>query len=187
MAISRDLTLKTSDARFLLRPPVMDDVENIYDAVYISKADLMPWMDWCRPDFSIDVPLEWVRNQPAAWEEGTNYQFVIIDNVLQQILGGCGINHINKTYLHANLGYWIRSDRTSEGLASETTKLLAKFGFEHLGLRRIEIVTGVENWASRRVAEKSGATFEGILRRRMKLGGKNIDAAMFSLIPEDIK
>ena len=38
-----------------------------------------------------------------------------------------------------------------------------------------------------RVAEKAGATFEGILRSRLKLGDKNIDAAMFSLLPEDLQ
>jgi RimJ/RimL family protein N-acetyltransferase len=35
------------------------------------------------------------------------------------------------------------------------------------------------------VAEKTGARFEGILRKRLKLGDRNIDAAMYSLIPDD--
>ena len=70
-------------------------------------------------------------------------------------------------------------------MATEATILLATFGFKELGLRRIEIVTDIENKASRRVAEKAGAQFEGILRKRLKFGDRNIDAAMYSLIPED--
>lgn len=179
--------MKHSNGKLILRPPVMEDGPSVFEAVQVSEKALSQWMDWYNSDFSIETAREWLSTLNSAWEEGTNYQFAIIDNELHQFLGSCGINHINKTYLLANLGYWIRSDRTGEGLATETTKLLAKFGFQQLGLRRIEIVTGVENRASRRVAEKSGATFEGILRRRMKLGGKNIDAAMFSLIPEDFQ
>jgi RimJ/RimL family protein N-acetyltransferase len=164
----------------------MEDAENIYDAVLGSKPELTPWMDWCRPDFSIDVPLDWLKNQPREWEQGINFQFVIIDNKSHHFLGCCGINHINQFYLLANLGYWVRTDRQGEGIATEATKLTALFGFQQLGLRRIEIVTGEENWPSRRVAEKTGAVFEGILRKRLKLGKKNINAAMHSLILEDL-
>ena len=187
MSISRNIELKSINEQIILRPPTMEDAENIYDAVQVSKAELILWMDWCRPDFSIDVPLEWIKRVPEDWKQGKNYQFAIIDNKTQQCLGGCGINHINQYYLIANLGYWVRSDRHGEGIATEATKLIALFGFHQLGLRRIELVTGIENWASRRVAEKSGATFEGILRRRLKLSGKNIDAAMHSLILEDLQ
>jgi RimJ/RimL family protein N-acetyltransferase len=37
------------------------------------------------------------------------------------------------------------------------------------------------------VAEKTGATFEGILRNRIKIGDRNLDAAMHSLIPGDFE
>jgi len=187
MSISRNIELKHSNGQIILRPPVMEDGSNIYEAVKVSKADLIPWMDWCRQDYSIEVSFEWLRILPTAWDQGKNYQFAIIDKESDQFLGSCGINHINQYYLIANLGYWIRSDRKGEGIATEATKLVAQFGFQQLGLRRIEIVTGEENWASRRVAEKAGATFEGILRKRLKLGDRNIDAAMYSLILEDMR
>ena len=165
----------------------MDDVERIHEAILVSIPQLKPWMEWCDENYSIEVPIAFVKAQPESWANGTNYQFTIIDREVDQILGGGGLNHINRYYRMANLGYWIRSDRTKEGFATEATRLIAKFGFEQLGLKRIEIVTAVENIASRRVAEKSGATFEAILRNRMKLQGVNIDAAMHSLIPKDLE
>ena len=42
-------------------------------------------------------------------------------------------------------------------------RLLTQFAFEDLGLRRLELLIAVENLASRRVAEKVGATLEGVL------------------------
>ncbi|NIS78922.1 MAG: GNAT family N-acetyltransferase [Anaerolineales bacterium] len=187
MSLPRNIELKEINGRIVLRPPVKDNASEIYDAVMVSLDELMPWMDWCTPDYSIEITLEWLDKLPSEWEKGNNYQFSIFDILSGQFLGSCGINHINQAYLLANLGYWVRSDRTGEGIATQAARLVAKFGFQALELRRIEIVTAEENWASRRVAERAGASFEGILRRRIKIGDRNIDAAMHSLIPEDFQ
>jgi len=43
-------------------------------------------------------------------------------------------------------------------------RLIARFGFEDLGLLRLlELLIAADNLASRRVAEKVGATFEGVV------------------------
>src|SRR3990172_4536404 len=101
-------------------------------------------------------------------------------------LGGCGLNGIGE-YKFANLGYWVRTSRTKQGVATAATLLLARFGFDELKLNRIEIVVATGNYASQRVAEKAGATREGVLRNRLILKGKPVvDAVMFSLIPKDL-
>lgn len=117
-----------------------------------------------------------LNNAHDEWDNGERYAFVIVDAVSGQII---------RRHQFTNLGYWIRSDRTGEGIATYAVQILAQFGCQTLELQRIEIVVGVENWASRRVAEKAGAHFEGILRKRIEIGGRNIDAAMYSLIPAD--
>jgi len=63
----------------------------------------------------------------------------------------------------ANVGYWVRTGQTGQGIATAAVRRVARFGFEDLGLRRLELLVAVDNLASRRVAEKVGATFEGIL------------------------
>jgi RimJ/RimL family protein N-acetyltransferase len=63
----------------------------------------------------------------------------------------------------ANVGYWVRTSRTGQGIATAAVRLVARFGFEDLGLRRLELLIAVHNVASRRVAEKVGATLEGVL------------------------
>lgn len=174
------------DRNILLRPQEAGDARAMFEAIMASRDELMPWMDWCTPDYSFERTVDWLEQQRIDWEEGTGYQFAIVDRQAGDFLGGCGINHINRTYYFANLGYWVRTDRTRSGIATEAAILTAQFGFQVLGLRRIEIVTAEDNQASRRVAEKTGATFEGILRRRLKIGDRNVDAAMHSLIPEDM-
>ena len=75
--------------------------------------------------------------------------------------------------------------RHREGLAGRAAKLAARFGFEHAGLIRVEVVVAVGNEKSMRVAEKIGAHYEGILLNRVVVGKSIYDARMYSLIAQD--
>ena len=102
-----------------------------------------------------------------------------------QILGGCSLSHIHPVYHFCNLGYWVRTSRHGEGIAARATKLAAQFAFEKVKLIRAEIVISVGNEYSKRVAEKVGAHYEGILLNRMVVGKNVYDAHMYSLVPSD--
>lgn len=187
MGIPRDVRLRSPDGRLLLRPYELDDADALFEAVDFSRAELAPWMDWCTPDYAIADTRAWLPKHPEAWERKELFGFVILDASDETVLGGCGLNNIIWSYRIANLGYWVRSDRTREGVATAAAVAVARFGLEQLDLRRIEIVVAVGNTASRRVAEKTGARFEGVLRNRIKIGDRSLDAAMHSLIPEDFE
>jgi RimJ/RimL family protein N-acetyltransferase len=174
-----------SDGVVSLRPFQKSDIDELTVAIRESIPELKPWMSWCHDDYSEDDTRNWIKSLPSGWAEGTQLSFVITDIHDGRLLGGCGLNHINPTYLFANLGYWVRTSRTGEGIASRAVRLLASFAFEQVKLVRVEIVVAVGNYPSLRVAGKVGARREGILRNRM-LAGENIyDGVMHSLIPQD--
>ena len=171
-----------TDGVIVLRQYRASDVEPVFEAARESIAEIFPWMEWCHPAYSREDSANWVRSRVAQWEDGSEYSFVIEDATSGRLLGGAGLNHFNRAHRFANLGYWVRSSRTGQGAATAATRLLARLGFEDLGLERIEIFMSVENPGSKRVAEKAGAHFEGTLRRRLRLHGRQHDAHMFSLI-----
>ncbi len=113
------------------------------------------------------------------------FAFAVFDVNGNLFLGGVGLNQFNRNHNFANLCYWVRSSQTGRGVATAATLLAAEFGFEDLGLNRIEILTAVGNVASGRVAEKAGAKKEGILRSRLLLHNRPQDAVMYSLIAAD--
>ncbi|MEE8353937.1 MAG: GNAT family protein, partial [Dehalococcoidales bacterium] len=113
-------------------------------------------------------------------------EFTMNDPTDGSFIGGCGLNGINRVNGTANLGYWVRTGWTRRGVATAATLLLAEFGIRHAGLTRIEILTATGNRASRRVAEKAGATREGVLRNRLLVHGKLHDAVLYSVIPGDL-
>jgi RimJ/RimL family protein N-acetyltransferase len=121
----------------------------------------------------------------SNWNDKQSYAFAITDSATGRILGGCGLNSLDENPV-ANLGYWIRSSEVNKGIASESTRGLLKFGFEHLGLSRIEIMMSTRNPASQKVAIGANAKLEGTLRNRLQLHGENHDALLYSLVPEDL-
>ena len=79
----------------------------------------------------------------------------------------------------------MRTSRHGEEIAGRATKLAAQFAFEKVKLIRAEIVIALGNDYSKRVAEKIGAHYEGILLNRMVVGKNVYDAHMYSLLPSD--
>jgi ribosomal-protein-serine acetyltransferase len=181
--INKDITL--IDEKVMLRPYRLSDTDETYQAIRESLVELSPWLPFAHKDYSAKESRAWIKQRPGEWKKGNSYEFVILDHNDGSYLGGCGINQIDYNSLLANLGYWIRSSRTGHGAAPAAARLLAEWGLKALGLKRIEIKVATGNLRSQRVAEKAGATREGILRNRLFLNGKPHDAVMFSLIPQD--
>ena len=181
------MVLKTDllDDVIRLRPLLKSDAEELTQAVQKSIPELQPWMSWCHEGYNERDALQWLNTLPSGWKKGTDYGFAITDITNGQILGGCGLSFVNQIFRFGNLGYWARSDRTGEGIASRTALLVARFAFVKIGLVRAEIVVAVGNQASLRVAEKVGAKREGVLRNRLVVREIIYDAVMYSLTPGD--
>ena len=145
------------------------------------------WMSWYHAGYSRMDSEAFVCSRDTEWEKGEHFSFVINDTETGLFLGGVGLNFINHAHKFANLGYWVRASRAGRGVASTAARLAARFGLEELGFNRLEIVVAVDNLASQRVAEKSGAYREGVLRRRLVIHDQLHDAVMFSLVAADLK
>lgn len=169
-----------------LRRCLPADAEPVFEAVRESIAEIALWMPWCHPGYSLDDSRVWFDSRASAWEKGTDFDFIIVNEVDGFPLGACGLNHINVEEKYANLGYWVRTRRTGQGIATAIVPMLARFAFDNLKLNRVEIVVAKGNLPSQRVAEKAGAQREGLLRRRLVVRDQVLDAFMYSLIPEDL-
>jgi RimJ/RimL family protein N-acetyltransferase len=178
--------IELTDGIITLRPYHPGYIRATYLAVRESLADLAPWLPFAHTDYSMEESRDWIKRRPKDWKKGVAYEFAVFDAGDGTMLGGCGLNGVDKINCRANLGYWVRSSRTGRGIAPAAARLLAKWGFETLELKRIEILVAVSNQRSLRVAEKVGAKREGVLRNRINLDGRAHDAVMHSLIPGDI-
>jgi len=179
------LSNEITDDVILMRPFRFADAEELFAAVRESLTELKPWMSWAHDGYSLQEAKDFIRITRARWEDSTLFAFAITDAKSGSVLGGCSLSHIHPVYHLCNLGYWVRTSRRGKGIAVHATRLAARYAFEKVGLIRVEIVMAVMNTASRRVAEKAGAHYEGVLHNRMVVGREILDAHMYSLIPQD--
>ena len=162
------------------------DAASLYEAVRESIPEVSKWLPWCHENYSIEESREFVAARELASQGDEWYSFAVLDTDSEKFLGGVGINFINRVHQMANLGYWVRTSAAGRGVATAATRLAARFGFDQLGLQRIEIVAAIDNVASQRVADKAGATREGILRKRLLINGTPHDAVLYSLVRGDL-
>jgi ribosomal-protein-serine acetyltransferase len=167
-----------------IRPYLESDLDEMVAAARESVAEVFPWMAWCHPGYSADEAAAWIRATRDGHASGGMFEFAIID-ADGAFAGGCGINHINRVDRFANLGYWIRTSRAGRGIVPAAVRLLVSWAFANTELNRIEIVAAVRNFRSQRVAEKVGAHRDGVIRKRMMVGGVASDAVMYSIIRPD--
>lgn len=102
---------------------------------------------------------------------GRSFSFVIWKgpNLIGQItLGGV----IYGALRGGHIGYWIDQEYANRGYITQAVEILTRFGFDQIGLHRIEINIRPENAPSCKVAEKAGYQFEGSRARYLHIDGQ---------------
>ena len=179
--------IELTDGNIIIRPCRLDDAAVICEGVRETMGEMLKWAPWCHPDYSMSDCTSWLSSRSQMWSEGIEYDFVVFDTKDNTFLGGCAIDQINRKHNFANLGYWVRSSCSGQGIATAVVRLISRFGFETLGFTRLELVVAAQNKTSQRVAEKVGAVREGTHRNRHVVRDKIYDSVMFSLIPQDLQ
>jgi RimJ/RimL family protein N-acetyltransferase len=86
-----------------------------------------------------------------------------------------------------HFGYWIARESRGRGVATEALTALCRWAVETLGVKRLELLTDLDNQGSQRVAEKAGFQREGILRSSLEnRDGTRRDSVIFSLLPAEL-
>lgn len=174
--------------KFILRKYELDFAPMLFEAAIESQGgEFSRWMPWCHENYKIEESESFIAKSIKNWKNEAEYDFAIFDTKNEKFAGGVSLNLFNRERGTMNLGYWVRTSLQNRGIASSATRMLAQTGFKDLNVNRIEIAIAVENFASQKAAEKSGAKREGVLRKLLSIGGVSHDAAVFSFVHEDFQ
>lgn len=118
---------------------------------------------------------------------GRSYPFAIFDKQQNQYAGCTRYANISFVDKRLEIGWtWYNPSLQRTGINKATKILLLSFGFEELGLNRIELKTSHLNLKSQGAMLKIGAVKEGILRRHsINEDGLVRDTVYFSFIKEE--
>ncbi len=155
--------------------------ESDLDAVLASENDLAR-----RGDFVINR----LRAEPAFRKEFQETGFLteeagkllVVDGE-DRVLGNVGYFRPEPYMDGYELGFYAFDPaRRGQGITTEAVGLLVDWLFSTKKINRLQLGILTENTASKRVAEKSGFRFEGVLRGAIFLRGGNHDLEMWSLL-----
>jgi ribosomal-protein-alanine N-acetyltransferase len=100
-----------------------------------------------------------------------------------QIVGTCGYYGFHRWHRRAGIGYELARSFWKQGIMTEALGRIIQFGFEKIGLNRIEAVVMPDNEGSIKLLAGLGFQSEGVLREYENWGDKGcLDLAMFSLL-----
>ena len=85
----------------------------------------------------------------------------------------------------AELGYYLAEEYWGKGLMTDAVRLLCKKIFEETDILRIFAEPFAHNIGSRKVLEKAGFQFEGILKNNAVKNGQVLDMALYAYTRQD--
>ena len=110
----------------------------------------------------------WCRGR-ADWTVGTHASWLVKDTS-GGLLGAVSIFQIDHRNLAGQAGYWVARQARGRGVAASALAAATRFGFQGLGLVRVELFHAVENEPSCRTARSAGYTLEGTHRQSYRYG-----------------
>lgn len=99
---------------------------------------------------------------------------------------GCAtLDVLSIPHRQGEISVYLRPDRWTEGLGTETARLLLELAFQRLGLHRVQATVDPQNIAARRMLEHVNMRHEGTLLDRYFVAGAWQDRALYALtLPE---
>lgn len=182
MSVPLSTVLETE--RLLLRPPRTRDIGRLQSLLRDNVAHLRPWSprakEGSNPTSLVEVASH-ITRQRSAWRDDRNYALFVEWKETERLVGRVALTEVVRgAFQNAYLGYWIDHRFVEKGVATEAVGSVVSFGFETLGLHRIQAAVMPKNVPSRRVLEKLGFREEGLARRYLAIAGEWEDHILYA-------
>ncbi len=162
--------IRQEDAPAILEIFADEEVTRYYDLYpYHSLEEAQELIDFFAESFEVERQIRW----GIARKE---------DN---RLIGTCG--YVVLWGHRGEIGFELARPYWGQGLMAEALDAIIAFGFERLGLNRIEALVMVENARSAALLRKLGFTQEGILREHDFFKGRFHDMRCFALLRREFQ
>ena len=165
--------------RLILRKMTLDDAQDLFE--YASDPEETKYTLW---DYhkSIEDSIDFLKTAIQKYKNQDVSEWGLVYKENNKFIGTCGYGWWRPVHNRAEIGYALARKYWNQGITTEAVNEVIKFGFEKMKLNRIEGTCLVENIASKRVLEKVGMTFEGILREQLLVKGAYQDLRIYSIL-----
>jgi [ribosomal protein S5]-alanine N-acetyltransferase len=175
--------MKLESERLMLRPLVESDATQMY-ADWLNDPEVNQYLETRHSPQSVETCREFIGKTN---HDPNSHLFGIFLKEGGQHIGNTKLGFINPHYRSAEYSLFI-GDRASwgKGLMTEVTRTLATYGFQTLGLERIESGCYEGNLASMRVLLKTGFTVEGFFRKSVVSNGRRCGFFWLGILKDEL-
>lgn len=172
-------TIKTK--RLLFRQFVESDLENVFrglsDPVIIQYYGVsFTTLEETKEQMKFFADLE--KEETGIW-----WAICSLDN--KTFYGAGGLNSLSKENKKAEIGFWLLTDFWGQGIMTEALPLICKYGFEKLGLHRIEGFVETSNTNCKKAMAKLDFQHEGTMRDCEIKNGKFISLDIYAKLKNE--
>ena len=162
----KNLETILQNSKVILRPLQLSDEELLWPIAQENEL----WTYGLK-DLSIRENLhEYIHSALRDREKGITAVWTIIDVATKKVAGCTRLAEISWKDERGQIGWtWLGKQFQGTGLNKAMKYEILRYGFETLGLNRIELKADERNMQSRKAMLKLGATEEGTLRQHMKI------------------
>lgn len=170
----------------VLRPPRWRDYDK-WHRVRLQSADVLRAREpqWPADALSRRHYRRYVREYRLAARYDLGFGFFVWKHASNELMGAVHLSQIRRGAAQmGTLGYWLGTEYHGQGYMQEAVGLVCDFGFEKLGLNRIEAACMLDNVASQRVLTANGFGHEGRAKNYLQINGHWHDHELFGLSRE---
>lgn len=110
------------------------------------------------------------RGRPRAAKARRSFELAVVLKRGAKLIGACDLARSGPR--RADIGYVLSRRHWGYGYGTEVAVALVDFAFEVLGLAEVTAIVAVENERSRRVLDKAGLRWDGLMRRHTRFAGR---------------
>ncbi len=173
-------TLETE--RLILRRMKRSDAQDMFE--YSKNPEVTRYLLWM-PHPSVGYTARYLTYLQERYALGKFYDWALVDRKTGKMIGTCGFTSFSAENNSAECGYVLNPEYWGRGLAAEALSAVMEFGFMTLGLHRIECRYMKGNDRSRRVMEKVGMSYEGMLRDAILVGDKYRTVGVCAILADE--
>lgn len=164
------LPLTLEEPPLVLRRSTPEHLSGVLDAIEASLPELGRWLP-----FALRMPTEAEEMQvladaQIAFDGDIDWMYTMFDQSAEVV--GSAALHCRPESCCAEIGYWVRTDRTGRGYATSATRMLVDAAFGYLlPINCVEIRMDNANLASAAIPRKLGFVLDRHVDRPVQTSG----------------
>ena len=165
----------------------LDDAQSLINLIDSNRERLLKYFPITTSSVTnLETASSYIADMVSKAKNKEFFSYLIKDKNTNVIVGMYILKNFEWRIPKCELAYFIDKNHEGKGIVSKVTKGMVDFCFKKLGLNKVWIETGEENFGSKTVALKNGFKLEGLLRQNFRDSDDNlINVEYYGLIKND--